>query len=109
MSGQGVTTPGLDRGLVPLAGSADSACFRESSRSAPQSWRGGLTALAVWPMFILDDMRGSRITVAIILPLDIRCRENGPISMRVFTGALPEKKLSFKVKRPSDPKVRGAL
>src|SRR5689334_14201946 len=62
MSGQGVMTPGLDRGLVPRAGSADSACLQESSRSAPQSWRGGLTSLTVWPMFILGNV-GSLIPV----------------------------------------------
>lgn len=39
--------------------------------------------------------------------LEVRCREHGPVALRLFSGALPEKKMSFKVKRPG--KIRGAL
>jgi hypothetical protein len=41
-------------------------------------------------------------------PLEVKCRENGPVALRVFSGTLPEKdKPSFKIKRPM--KIRGSL
>ncbi|MCC6808611.1 MAG: hypothetical protein IT381_14400 [Deltaproteobacteria bacterium] len=40
--------------------------------------------------------------------LEVRCREQGPVALKLFSGALPEKKLSFKGKRPGG-KIRGSL
>jgi hypothetical protein len=41
-------------------------------------------------------------------PLNLRCREQGPVALRIFAGTLPQKKLNFKIRRPSE-RIRGAL
>ncbi len=41
--------------------------------------------------------------------LGVRCRENGPVALRIFSGDLPEKKKpEFKVRRPGG-RIRGSL
>jgi len=45
--------------------------FRESSRSGPQSWRGGLALLAVSPVFILGNV-GPLTPVQQFSPAQIR-------------------------------------
>lgn len=40
--------------------------------------------------------------------LDVRCREQGPVALKLFAGSLPERKLNLKVKRPGG-KIRGSL
>jgi hypothetical protein len=38
-------------------------------------------------------------------PVEMRCRESGPVALRLFVGSLPERKLQFNVRRPG--RLRG--